>query len=325
MTTVLQIISGGVLTTVQDAGRPAAGRIGVPTGGAMDRFACAVANRLLANHPGAAVLEVTAGGAAFLLRSTAVLAITGADLSATCNGVPCPLWQGFLVRPGDELRFGVRTGPWGARAYLAVAGGFDLPLVLGSRSTHLSGGFGGLGGRALRPGDCLEAGNAAPTLLAGACWPAAQRPAYRPQPVLRFLPGPSTACFGDVDLHTPFRISATSNRMGYRLEGAAIPFRHPCSLPSFGVVPGAIQVPPDGAPILLMADAQTTGGYPLLGVVCAADLPLAAQLLPGDSLLLQQVSEQDSLAARREQAAWLAGPPAHDDAPLLLGLAGSPG
>lgn len=166
-------------------------------------------------------------------------------------------------------------------------------------------------------------------MSAGLRWPAALRPPYGPTPALRLLPGPHLACFAPDALAqlaaAELRVSATSNRMGYRLEGIELPYARSCSLPSLGVVPGAVQVPPDGAPILLMADAQTTGGYPLVGALAAADLPLAAQLLPGDTLRFTPSTLDAALAARRALSEALAAFPDADDGELLAGLAGTPG
>ncbi|MEN9934613.1 MAG: hypothetical protein RLZZ387_1192 [Chloroflexota bacterium] len=339
MSAALRILSGGVLTTVQDTGRPGAVRYGVPRGGAMDPFALLAANRLLGNPPGAAALEITAGGASFELLRPMVIAVTGADLGATWNGRLLPLWTAAAARRGDQIALQGRPSPWGARAYLALQGGVDVPLVLGSRSTHLSGGFGGLHGRRLRAGDGIGAldtdtegveqggSGSDPVRLAGRFWPADARPLYGPEPTLRFVPGPhlehlapgALAALGGAAL----RVSVTSNRMGYRLEGAHLPHAAAVSLPSLGVIPGAIQVPPGGAPILLMADAQTTGGYPIAGCVIAADLPLAAQLLPGDALRLTPVTEEQALAAYAAYAGWRAAPVEEDGALELLALAGA--
>jgi biotin-dependent carboxylase-like uncharacterized protein len=328
---MIEVLAPGPLLIVQDLGRPGARRYGVPQGGAMDSFALTAANRLVGNPPGAAGLELTAGGAELLFTRPARLALTGADLGASVDGRPMPLWSSLLVGRGARLRLAGRRSAWGARAYLAVAGGLALPAVLGSRSTDLGGAFGGLDGRPLRRGDLLEVGPEPPgsALALGQSWPEALRPPYRAAPTLRLVPGPHADCFAPEALArlaaAELRVSPTSNRMGYRLEGLALPYARPCSLPSLGVVPGAVQVPPDGAPILLMADAQTTGGYPLIGVVAAADLPLAAQLLPGDHLQLAPTTLAEALAARRAQGEALALPLDDDGDELLAALAGMPG
>jgi biotin-dependent carboxylase-like uncharacterized protein len=328
---MITIIAPGPLATVQDLGRPAARRYGVPTSGAMDPFALQAANELVGNAPGVAAIEFTAGGVELEFTRPTLFALAGADLGATLGERPLPLWTSRLASAGARLRLHGRRTDWGARAYLAVAGGIAIPHVLGSAATDLAGGFGGYQGRPLRAGDMLAAGAPPRGIVSalGRTWPTSARPAYRARPVLRLITGPHRHCFApDAVTHlagAELRISATSNRMGYRLEGATVPYLRPISLPSLGVVPGTLQVPPDGAPILLMADAQTTGGYPVLGVVIGADLPLAAQLLPGDTLTLTPTTLAAAHAARRAQTAALAAGPelAPDDGEYLALWAGA--
>lgn len=298
----LRVLSGGLLTTAQDQGRRGAQRWGVPGGGAMDQAALLAANLLLDNPPDAAALEITAGGAAFAVDQPTVLAVTGADLGVWLDDQRLPLWTAVFARSGATLRFTQRSGTWGARAYLAVAGGFDLPLVLHSRSTYLPGGFGGLAGRSLRMGDALPAGawHGDFVRIAGRVWPQEARPGYTPEPILRVLPGPHSDLFDPSALEQLYvqrlRVGVSSNRIGYRLEGIQLRTKSG-NLRSLGVVPGVIQVPPDGAPILLMADAQPTGGYPIAGVVIGPDLPLAAQLLPGDLARLRRTTQAEARTA----------------------------
>ena len=333
MTATLEVVNSGLLTTVQDLGRPHAARHAVPAGGAMDAFALQAANRLVGNPPNAAALEITAGGASFSVLAPAVIAITGADLTALLDYRPVPLWTSFVVRPGAQLVFGARKCDWGARAYLALAGGIDVPMVLGSRSTDLAGRFGGVDGRMLQAGNILDAPRSRSLdLLAGRVWRAEMRPAYRAQPDLRVLPGPHQDRFTAGSLATlfsaSFRVAMQSNRIGYRLDGPALVQTQPGSLPSLGVVVGALQAPPDGAPILLMADAQTTGGYPVAGVVIRADLPMAAQLLPGDSLRLVPAAEAEAVSAWQQYRNWLACGvirPELDEVELALAWAGALG
>ncbi|MCX7790189.1 MAG: biotin-dependent carboxyltransferase family protein [Chloroflexaceae bacterium] len=325
---MLDVLASGPLLTVQDLGRTAARRYGVPASGAMDRFALVAANRLVGNPPDAAALEITAGGAELVLSAPALVAVTGADLGARCNDRHLPLWTAVRVGRGERIRFTGRSGEWGARAYLAVTGGIAVPIALGSRATDLAGGFGGLAGRALPPGDRLPIGPPPPLaeLAPGRYWPPELRPPYGSRPTLRLLPGPHVGGFGPeaLELLTTriWRVGATSNRMGYRLEGPPLAALRPFDLPSLGVVPGVIQVPPDGAPILLMADAQTTGGYPVIGTVIGADLPLAAQLLPGDALRLTLATLEEALAAHRALVAMLNQPLDADEGDLLAAMAG---
>lgn len=323
----LRVLSGGLLTTVQDGGRVGWRRLGVPVSGAMDQFALRVANQLVGNPPGAAALEITAGGASFEVLHAGVVALTGAEVVATLDGAPLPLWTSVLLRPGAVLALGSRRATWGARVYLALAGGIAVPELLGSRSTYLPGGWGGLEGRALRSGDRLCAAPPADLWpLAGRCWPPAARPPYRAVPVLRAVPGPHEAHFlpsaRSLLTGVPWRVSAQANRQGYRLLGPPLPLREATDLPSLGVLPGVIQVPPDGQPILLMADAQTTGGYPIIATVIEPDLPLAAQLLPGDELRLQLIDPVEACAIRQQWAGLLATPLPVDPDDLALRLAG---
>jgi biotin-dependent carboxylase-like uncharacterized protein len=326
---MIEIIAPGPLMTVQDLGRSGARRYGVSLGGALDTFALAAANRLVGNPPGDAGVEITAGGAALLVRRPSIIALAGGDLGASIDGRPFPLWTAMLVDAGATLRLEGRRAGWGARVYLAVAGGVDVPAVLGSRATDLAGGFGGFGGRPLRAGDLLSAGAAHASLLptVGQRWAESARPPYVNEPSLRIIPGPHLDCFApnamEILAAAPLRISATSNRMGYRLDGLRLPYVRQCSLPSLGVVPGTIQVPPDGTPILLMADAQTTGGYPVIGALISADQPLAAQLLPGDGLRLVPTTLEVATSALRAQAVALAHGLESSEGDLLAALAGA--
>ncbi len=314
MTAALRVLDAGPLATVQGLGRLHAQRYGVALGGAMDRFALQAANRLVDNPLDAAAIEITAGSAAFELLAPLLLAVTGADFGATLDDEPLPAWTTLYARAGQELRFGLRQENWGARAYLAVGGGIDVPRVLGARDTNLAGAFGGMDGRPLRSGDILAGGTAIyDTLpLTGRAWPTWARPPYTAQPRLRVLPGPHLDLFADDALAVlcagSWQIGSQSNRMGYRLAGTALPNVESGNIPSHGVVPGTLQVPPNGAPILLMADAQPTGGYPIIAVVIAADIPLAAQLLPGDWLHFAPTTLEEAVGAWRKLTEWQSTP-----------------
>ena len=329
MSATLHVISAGVQTSVQDVGRELARRYGVPRGGAMDLLALIAANRLVGNPTNAAALEISGGGAIFTLLRPTLLALTGADLGAELDGRPLRPWVAELASAGATLSVTARRGGWGARAYLALAGGIEVPQLLGARATYLAGGFGGLHGRTLRAGDRLHTGMAPQSCwsLVGGQWPAHARPAYGATPTLRFIPGPYDQTLEPDSLvalrTTMLRVGPTSNRIGYRLEGLQLRFTQPQSLPSFGVLPGALQVPPDGSPILLMAEAQTVGGYPVVGVVISPDLPLAAQLLPGDSLRLEAIDQDEARAVQRQWVSWLAAEPELDDWSAQLALSGA--
>ncbi len=305
----LRVIRPGLLTTVQDLGRYGFRRYGMPLAGAMDHLALRVANRLVGNPDHAAGLEITILGPELRFETDALIAVTGADLSPVMDGAVLPLWTAVAVRAGNVLTFGQRRT--GARAYLAIAGGLDIPLVLGSRSTHLRSRTGGIEGRALVKGDVLIGGepSAGWRDLAGRSVPDSMRPRYSSAPTVRVLFGPQQDAFTTQALETlssrRYSISPDSDRMGYRLAGPALPHSGLPEMVSDATAPGAIQVPPNQQPILLMVDCQTTGGYPQIAVVISADLPLAAQLIPGDTIGFSPVEAADAQAIARTQRADL--------------------
>ncbi len=282
----LEVLDGGWLTTVQDLGRPGYERYGIPVSGAMDPFALRVANRLVGNPPGAAGLELTLAGPVLAATEPCLVAVTGADLTFQVDGREMPMGMSVFVRRGSVISFGGRRR--GCRVYLAVAGGIEVPPVLGSRSTYLPGRFGGLDGRPLRPGDRLPTGPVSGHLpeRAGERPPPHLIPAWDDCPILRAVPGPQDDHFPPEGLETFFgseyRVSPLSDRMGYRLEGSPVACLR-AEIISDGVPSGAVQIPPDGQPLVMMADHQTTGGYPKIAVVITADLPLLAQCVPGES------------------------------------------
>jgi antagonist of KipI len=291
------IIKPGLLTTVQDLGRFGFQESGVPVGGPMDAFSHRLANQLLGNEPGAATLEITLIGPELVVDVDTTIAICGAHFEVTCDGRAVPVDASWPVRAGQRLKFGRVLQ--GARAYLAVAGGVQTPPVLGSRATHLVSRMGGLAGRALASGDRVP--------IAGDTQPRPQRKSpgltlpTRGRALLRVMPGPQDDWFQRDAMKTiggvSFRISPRSNRMGYRLQGPPLPRAREGELISEPVGIGAIQVPSAGEPILLMADRQTAGGYPKIGHVITADLPLAGQLAPGDFIEFVLCTRQEAVAA----------------------------
>ena len=293
----LEIVRPGLLTSVQDLGRYGHQALGVPVAGPMDTFSHRLANQLVGNDAGAATLEVTLIGPELMVEAETTLALAGAVFEVTCDGVPVPQGASFPVQRGQRLKFGRVV--LGARAYLAVAGGILTETVLGSRATHLVSGMGGVEGRALRAGDRVPvlAGPSprSPRKANGLTLPTGGRAR------LRVMPGPQDDWFHAEALKTvagvSFRISPRSNRMGYRLEGPPLVRRREGELISEPVGMGAIQVPGAGAPILLMADRQTAGGYPKIGHVISADLPIAGQLAPGDFIEFILCSRQEAVAA----------------------------
>jgi 5-oxoprolinase (ATP-hydrolysing) subunit C len=314
----LEVVEPGFLTTVQDAGRTEWTHVGVPIGGACDRWSLAVANLLAGNPPGAAALEMTLVGGAFLATTSLRIGLAGADLGGHVRetGRPLPSGRSHLVAAGSTIAFpGVADADAGARAYLALPGGIDVPHVLGSRSTALDAGFGGLEGRALRSGDVIVAAGAGQVSASNSpmqsprggqprpdsIWPADDA-GRDPDAPIRITGGPWTGV--DDLVGRSWRVAAGSDRVGLRLEGPPIRLADRADLPSFGVIPGSIQVPPDGAPIALLADAQTTGGYPVVAVAIAADMPHLAQLRPGAQVRFAEVPiATATYALRRQQAA----------------------
>jgi len=307
----IRVVSGGLQTTVQDLGRIGHQRSAIPVGGAMDRVALRIANMLVGNDEADAGLEVSLIGPALAFEETAVIAVTGADLEASIDGRPFPVWHAARIPPGATLRFG-KPGI-GCRAYLAVAGGIDVPRVFGSCSTYLRAHFGGHEGRALRAGDALAIGatssraqriahqlGSASDSTAVSRWSVARsvRPRYSEEPTVDVIPGAHTALLSAEArgrmTGSAFRVSSSSDRMGYRFEGPPLALRDRVEMLSEGVAFGTIQLPPDGAPIILMADCQTTGGYPRIGEVATVDLPLIAQLKPGDRLRFRFTSLADA-------------------------------
>ena len=316
----LRIVGAGLQTTVQDLGRPTHMRQAIPAGGAMDRAACRVANLLAGNRDDAAVLEATLIGPAIAFQSPTVFAITGGDLSPTLDGRPIPNWRPIRAAGGSVLHFGRANA--GCRAYVAFGGGIDVPLVFGSRATYLRASFGGLDGRALRADDTLSLAEPAALACAIAASLAAEtddhaamiarwsagatlRPHYSSEPTLRLIEGTHTNLLTDASrralFESRFRVSSSSDRMGYRLEGETMSLARPTELLSEAVAFGTMQLPPGGSPIVLMADRQTTGGYPRIGEVASVDLPLVAQLKPGDFVRFRPVSLRD---AQAEYLAW---------------------
>ncbi len=302
----LRVEAAGLLTTVQDLGRLNAVASGVPPGGAMDRFAHSAANLLAGNDPSAATLECTLTGPHLVAQRSCLIAITGADLDPRLNGEAVAMWTGIFLGAGDRLTFRARRE--GARAYLAVGGGVAADRWLGSQSTYLMAARGGLRGRALVAGDMVvAAGGLVSPAVAGRHLARHLRPDY-PDHSLRVIAGPHIGRLGPDGRHafltSAFKVSHQADRMGYRLEGPELDSSGE-ELLSFGLTAGVIQLPAGGNPILLMADHQTAGGYPVIATVVGASLPVAAQLAPGDEVRFSEVSLAEALRMRRAQEAAL--------------------
>jgi antagonist of KipI len=293
----MTLIKPGLLTTVQDRGRFGHQAAGVPVAGPMDMFSHRLANQLVSNDESAATLEVTLIGPEIQFDVPTTIAVAGAEFELSCDDRAVPMSTSVNIEAGQRLRFGKRIQ--GARAYLAVAGGVQGPLLLGSRATHLVSRMGGHDGRALIAGDRVP-------IAAGPRPRATRKAAGLVLPTggrarLRVVPGPQADWFHADAMRAvagvSFRVSPRSNRMGYRLEGPPLARVREGELISEPVGMGAIQVPGAGEPILLMADRQTAGGYPKIGHVISADLPLAGQLAPGDFIEFVTCTHQEAIAA----------------------------
>jgi biotin-dependent carboxylase-like uncharacterized protein len=335
---LIEILSAGALSTVQDLGREGYLRFGVGSAGAMDQLALRVGNLMLGNPDDAAAIEIPVFPFRLRFLDDLDFAVTGADRGAELDGQPVlPWWTRparagqVLTLSGNRAEVGAEVGA-GARCYLLLAGGVDVPLVMGSRSTQLRGQFGGHQGRALARGDLLAAGAArafdgapgaalsarrragfgieppALALPAVACIDATG-PASRHATALRVLPAAEYPAFDDQSLQlfwsTEWKIGAQSDRYGYRLAGPALSLKHPLETRSHGIVPGVIQVPHGGQPIVQMRDAQPSGGYPKIGTVIEADLWRLGQAPTGSRIRFAPTSYDDALAALDAVQAYL--------------------
>ena len=316
----IQVIKPGALSTIQDLGRVGYQRFGVVVGGVMDQWSHRLANLMVRNVEQEATLEITLLGPSLRFRQTALIAICGADLSPRIGGHALPVGRPLLVRSGSQIDFGRRVS--GTRAYLAVHGGFAVAPVMHSKSTYVRGAFGGLDGRALRKGDEIGIGGS----NGQACFPQLARALFEsdhpfatlpdallapvsneaPQSV-RVIAGQQWQAFTEEAraqfLAAEFRIGVQSDRMGYRLEGPQLALQAPLEMISEAVCFGTIQVPPDGNPIILMADRQSTGGYPKIASVASVDLPLLAQMMPHQTVrfALVTLDQAQQLYLAREQ------------------------
>lgn len=313
----VHVLAPGLLTTLQDDGRHGWRHLGVGSAGALDAFSHAIANRLVGNVGPMPTLEVSLNGPRLRFDRAARIALCGAAIDAEADGVALPGWRRIDLPADSTLALGACRR--GARAYLAIAGGFAAPTVLGSASTDLRGGFGGMRGRALAAGDVLPvASGAAPpaAALAIASWwidPTPDLDFDRPA-IVRVLPGRDAPDPADALFAQPWRVAPASNRQGLRLKSlprtrsgtGALRLPHAHDPVSEPVTPGTIQLPPDGDPIVLLADAQTHGGYPRIGHAVRADWPRLAQLRPGDAVHFQRCTPQDARRLACEQRQRLA-------------------
>jgi len=294
----LVVVRAGALTSVQDRGRPGHAHLGVPRSGALDGPAAALVNRLVGNPPGAAVLETTVNGCAVRPRSSVTVAVGGAPCAVRVDGRPVA-WGAPVHVPAGAL-LDVGTVVSGVRSYVAVSGGIAVEPVLGSRSTDL---LSGLGPPPLTDGTVLPLGNPEGR---HARVDVAPQPAPPAELVLRVTPGPRDDWFTPEAFRAftsrTYRVSPASNRIGLRTEGPALERVRPGELPSEGMVLGAVQVPPDGRPVVFLADHPTTGGYPVIAVVHPTDLPAAAQASPGTPVRFVKVRRRQGPQGARGAA-----------------------
>ncbi|MED1738861.1 biotin-dependent carboxyltransferase family protein [Bacillus swezeyi] len=319
----IEVLKPGLMTTVQDLGRTGFQKYGILVSGAMDADSLRLANMLAGNKQNEAALEVTLMGPGPSLRfqKTALIAVAGADFSLTVNDEEAPLWRPVLVEEGSIITFGMCRR--GSRAYMAVAGGIDVPPVMNSKSTYVRAGIGGCKGRQLQKGDSLTAGELTalseniieklraqmnPHGFATPNW-AVDRQYFLPlkkNPAIRVIKGEQFSRFTQSSQETffgePFRVTAKSDRMGYRLQGEALQLESPLEMISEAVSFGTIQVPPDGNPIVLLADRQTAGGYPRIAHIISADLSAVTQMMPGEQVQFQLIGlhEAERLYIERE-------------------------
>jgi antagonist of KipI len=297
---VIEVVEAGRWTTIQDRGRPGLERFGIPSGGAADWFAAAVANRIVGNHHDAAMLECTATGPTLRFDADAVVALTGGQSAGVAN------WQAVPISRGSSLTVGTIVP--GLRTYIAVRGGIDVPLVLGGRSFCQRGTFGGGFARPLAKRDELAIGRMAQLDAIATPWPESHRLPARGPWEIRVIAGPQVDAFAEDALQrlgaTACRVTPEIDRMGLRVETPALRLQAK-EIVTVPMTAGAIQVTPSGGLIVLHVDHQSTGGYPVIATVISADLPLLAQARPGDTLRFRSVDLAEAARANRRLTGWL--------------------
>lgn len=289
---VFRVIKPGFFTTVQDLGRHGFLKYGVPISGAMDEFSLLLSNMLVKNNPNDACLEITLIGPELEALSDTKIAITGGDLTPQINGQDAEMWQTLAIKNGDVVSFGkVRNG---CRAYLSVRGGVNVPSVLGSHSTYVRCEIGGIQGRQLKTGDIIEGFNSTNPLDFKLSVPEDFIPKFKDEAHVEVVLGPQLESFTEKGMETflfnPYTISIEADRMGYRLEGPAIEHKVQGETISDAILPGAVQVPPNGKPIITMLDAQTTGGYAKIATVISSDLYILGQAKPKDTVYFHKTT-----------------------------------
>lgn len=299
----MKIVIPGMYTTIQDLGRFNFQKSGMPVAGAMDSFSLKVANILVGNNESEACLEVTLMGPEIEFGCSAVIAITGADLSPKVNGADIDMWSSVQLKQGDILSFGAIKS--GCRCYIAVAGGIDIPVVMGSKSTYTRGHIGGMEGRQLKAGDELGLGvQGRNRTFKPAKVKNEYIPDYKNEITARVVLGPQDDYFSDeslkVFLSSEYTVTNEADRMGYRLSGPEIKHKSGADIISDGITMGSVQVPGHGMPIIMMADRQTTGGYTKIATVITPDIDYIGQLKPGDKLRFKSVDIKEAQKLYKE-------------------------
>ena len=297
----MTVIASGPLSTVQDEGRFGHMSTGFSPNGAMDSYSMKLANILTGNAPGDGVIEMTLLGMSVKFDCTSVIALTGADMEPQINGNEIPMWTSVAVHEGDVLT--LKAAKTGMRTYLAVAGGFDLPFIMGSMSTNLKCALGGFEGRKLRAGDVIPLRHSVTPNLIG-------RRTFKPEQypddiTVRVILGPQEDYFTEKGIQTfltsEYTVSDQSDRMGVRLNGDKIENKNGVDIISDALATGAIQIPASGTPIIMMADRQTTGGYAKIANVISVDLKKIAQARPGSKIHFEAVTEKEALRLKKKE------------------------
>ncbi len=298
----ITVLSSGPLSTIQDSGRFGYMDTGFSPNGAMDLYSMRIANILTGNAPNDGVIEMTLMGMTLTFDGTSVIALTGADMCPKLNGTEIPTYTAVEVHSGDVLELGMAKS--GMRSYLAVAGGFDVPSVMGSMSTNLKCGIGGFHGRKLRAGDVIGLRHTIPLSLIGRRSTAAKN-SYGDSIVLRVILGPQDDYFTkkgiDTFLSSQYTVSDKSDRMGIRLEGDVIENKNGVDIISDGIATGSVQIPASGTPIIMMSDRQTTGGYAKIATVISTDLKQIAQARAGTRVRFEAVTEKAALSLKKKE------------------------
>lgn len=298
------IINPGLYTTVQDRGRWGYQEYGMPVTGAMDDYSLRLANILVGNDEYDAVLETTLNGPEISFNTNVVAAITGANMMPRVNGFTVSMWRSLKLSKGDVLSFDmVRAG---TRGYISFAGGLDIPTVMGSRSTYVRGAIGGYEGRKLKSNDEINVRDKDFPIeqLAGRVIPQQYIPQYDDSCIIRVVPGPQDDCFTEESIEkffsSEYEITKEADRMGYRLSGPQLMHKDGADIISDGINLGSVQVPGHGMPIVMMSDRQTTGGYTKIATVISSDIPVMAQLKPGNKVKFVRIDVREAHKVLRE-------------------------